>query len=273
MRQSYRERPARRELSERVACVWVQQVSQAAPYEHRTAPNGCAEIACRIGDPHLRALGPRLTAATQTLPPGTVVVGVRLRPGAAPSLLAPACELVDGVFELDALWGRAAHVAADRVAAAPSADAAATILEDELLARSRAAAAPDPAVTEAVRRLQPWRHAGLDHALRDLFLSPRQLRRRFGAALGYGPKTLQRILRFQGFLALAHDEHAPSTLARLAATAGYADQAHLSRECVRLTGLTPSSFLADVRRSCGATHDHAASFAPLRGALLAPRSV
>jgi transcriptional regulator GlxA family with amidase domain len=172
----------------------------------------------------------------RTLPPGTTIVGVRLRPGAAPSLLAPAGELVDRELELDALWGNDAAVVAEQLATAPSADAAATLLENELLTRARSAAAPDPVVAEAVRRLQPWRHAGLEHATRELFLSPRQLRRRFGAALGYGPKTLQRILRFQGFLALANGEHAAATLPRLAAAAGYADQAHLSRECVRLTG-------------------------------------
>ena len=37
----------------------------------------------------------------------------------------------------------------------------------------------------------------------DPGLGARQLRRRFADAVGYGPKTLQRILRFQRFLALA----------------------------------------------------------------------
>jgi AraC-like DNA-binding protein len=52
-------------------------------------------------------------------------------------------------------------------------------------------------------------------------------------------------------------------LARLAADTGYADQAHLTRECVRLTGVTPRVFLAEVERSCRCGHDHEVSFAPL----------
>jgi AraC-like DNA-binding protein len=73
----------------------------------------------------------------------------------------------------------------------------------------------------------------------------RQLLRRFNAAVGYGPKTLDRVLRFQRFLsrapAVANGEEG---LARIAAEVGYADQAHLSRECVRLSGLSPTRLVA-----------------------------
>jgi transcriptional regulator GlxA family with amidase domain len=37
----------------------------------------------------------------------------------------------------------------------------------------------------------------------DLGVSDRQLLRRFQARVGYGPRTLLRVLRFQRFLALA----------------------------------------------------------------------
>jgi methylphosphotriester-DNA--protein-cysteine methyltransferase len=59
---------------------------------------------------------------------------------------------------------------------------------------------------------------------------------------GYEPKVLQRVLRFRTFLSLA--EQSPSTnLARLASDAGYADQPHLTRESLRLSGLTPAALL------------------------------
>ena len=74
----------------------------------------------------------------------------------------------------------------------------------------------------------------------DLGLSERQLRRRFADAVGYGPKTLARVLRFQRFLELARGG---DDLARLAFAAGYADQAHLTRECGRLAGRTPPAQL------------------------------
>jgi AraC-like DNA-binding protein len=73
-------------------------------------------------------------------------------------------------------------------------------------------------------------------------MSERQLRRRFERSVGYGPRTLRRVLRFQRFLAAAQGG---GSLARIAADAGYADQAHLARDCGRLAGLTPSALLAE----------------------------
>ncbi len=72
--------------------------------------------------------------------------------------------------------------------------------------------------------------------------SPRQLHRRFVAAVGYGPKTFQRVLRLQRVLALVARSRRES-LAALAAEAGYADQAHMSRELRALTGQSPSVLL------------------------------
>ena len=74
-------------------------------------------------------------------------------------------------------------------------------------------------------------------------LTERHLRRRFHDAVGYGHKTLQRVLRLRRFLALAESEAGPD-LARVAAEAGYADQPHLTRECAELAGLPPAALLA-----------------------------
>jgi AraC-like DNA-binding protein len=76
-------------------------------------------------------------------------------------------------------------------------------------------------------------------------LGERQLRRRFHAGVGYGPKTLARILRFQRLLALLRDDHpgGPS-LAEAAIGAGYADQAHMTAECTRLSGRSPAALVA-----------------------------
>ena len=78
---------------------------------------------------------------------------------------------------------------------------------------------------------------------REVALGARHLRRRFHDAVGYGPKTLQRVLRLRRFLALAEIAPAPD-LARAAAEAGYADQSHLTRECGELAGLSPAALLA-----------------------------
>ena len=50
---------------------------------------------------------------------------------------------------------------------------------------------------------------GLSVILDRLDVSPRTLRRHCQEAFGYGPKTLDRILRFQRFLGLARRAEAP----------------------------------------------------------------
>jgi AraC-like DNA-binding protein len=90
----------------------------------------------------------------------------------------------------------------------------------------------------------PWiwcRQQDVRDVARDLAISERQLRRRFAAAVGYGPKTLERVLRFGRFVE-AIDRRGGTELAALALDTGYADQAHLTRETVRLTGLSPAAF-------------------------------
>ena len=97
----------------------------------------------------------------------------------------------------------------------------------------------------------------------DVGLSVRQLRRRCHAAAGYGPKTLQRVLRFQRFVRMLDAAAPPPDLASAAALAGYADQAHLTRECAALSGLTPAA-LARVR-------GHSPQAAGASGVLVVPR--
>src|SRR5512141_2623463 len=82
--------------------------------------------------------------------------------------------------------------------------------------------------------------SGVDRLAESLGISERQLRRRFHQCVGYGPKTLDRVLRFRRLVARAGAIAAgESDLARVAADLGYADQAHMTRVCLRLSGLTP----------------------------------
>jgi AraC-like DNA-binding protein len=215
-------------------------------------------------------VGPLTRPLVEVLAPGTTVVGVRLRPGAAPSLLdLPASELVDLAVEADELWGRSAVKLGERVGGATSPTQALAGLQRHIVGRLRDGPGPDPLVSEAVRQLMPWRTADVGSLPSSLSISERQLRRRCQAAIGLAPKVLHRTLRFQGFLALAQEALARGRtptedgVAVLAAEAGYADQPHLTRECLRLTGVTPGTFLRQTELSCGCGHDHAASFVPL----------
>jgi AraC-like DNA-binding protein len=254
--QSYVERPPVAALRGVVRSVWVQRVG-AEPYVQRNLPTGGVELHCVLGAVP-RLVGPLTGPLVECLAPGTTVVGVRFRPGAPLGL--PASELVDVEAGLDELWGTPAVALGESMHEAPTPEAALGALQAFLVRRH---AEPDALMAEAVRRLMPWRAAEVGALSADLSISVSQLRRRCLAAVGLGPKVLQRTLRFQGFLALVQAGGGQrGGLAGLAAAAGYADQAHLARECLRLTGLSPGTFVGDVAGRCACGHDHSASYRP-----------
>jgi AraC-like DNA-binding protein len=177
----------------------------------------------------------RFTERSDTSP--LVAVGVRFHPGAAPGLLRlPAADFVDGHVPLEAVVPRLAGRLEDALEAARTPDQAFAAFNRELLRHLDDLAELDAAVAEATWMLNDPRASVADVSA-SVFLSERQLRRRFSERIGYGPKTLQRVLRFQRFKALA--EQPETDLARAAATAGYSDQAHLTRETRELAGMTP----------------------------------
>lgn len=239
----YCEWPPAADLAAHVACIWNASIGDAGlPYTDRVLPDACVDV---IWD------GARLFIAGPDTGPELLVpyrhrtfVGLRMRPGRAAALLGcPASEVRDERPELAELWGRMrAGVLADRLAAAAGPRGVAAFLERALRGQLAGAPAPDAAVDGLVAalRARASRPSGLVKALAaDIGLTERSLRRRCDTAVGYGPKTLERVLRFRRALALARPG-AGLSLGALAAAAGYADQAHLSRECRRLAGLTPS---------------------------------
>jgi AraC-like DNA-binding protein len=260
-----RERRPAPALARHVTCVWTQTVSsQSTAFTHRKAPNGSVELVCVVGSMP-RIVGPQTGSVDETLVPGATIVGVRLRPAAASSVLGlPTSELVDLVLDADELWGDRGDALQERIAGAGSVQKAAAHLQRSVSERLADATTPDPVVAEGVRRLTYGQRAGVASMASSLFISERQLRRRFEAATGLTPTTLHRILRFQRFLALAWTSERPSGhIGRLAVEAGYTDQAHLHREAVRLEGRSPRAFLSESEQRCGCGHDHAASYAPL----------
>jgi AraC-like DNA-binding protein len=265
--QSYVERPPWPELAGLVSSVWIQRIQpDAALYRQLNIPTGGAELTCRLGTtPSVR--GPSTAPVTDMLAPGTTVIGVRLHPGAAAAMFRiPADALRDTLVDVEALWGAVGRMLADTVNDRPSAEEALAALQDQLLARTRPADAPDRMVTAAVRQIRG--DVPMTAVRERLDISERQLRRRCETAVGLAPKTLHRVLRFQRFVALTQrdlangDRGVRPTIATLAAEVGYADEAHLNRECVRLAGRTPAAFLATAREQCACGHDHAASYAP-----------
>jgi AraC-like DNA-binding protein len=246
---AYREWAPPAALAPWVRRVWELTVPGAGG-PGRVLPDGCMDVVAMGGA--LLVAGPDTGPVPIARRAGETVIGIRFHPGAGPAVLGPrASELRDVRVPLEAVWGRDGRELEERVAAAPSPAAGQAVLQAQLLARLGAAADPDPdpLVAAAVHLLErrPDRVGGLGAALG---LGDRQLRRRFQAAVGYGPKTLARVVRFQRLLELLHSPGGAGgrpSLAAAAADAGYADQAHMTTECARLAGVTPTALLAERR--------------------------
>jgi AraC-like DNA-binding protein len=220
-----------------IACLWSRD-ALPEPRRQPVFPDACVDVVWISGH-RLLVAGPATGPKLSSIPAGAAVMGVRFRVGAAGAALGmPARELLDATVPLEDVWGREGEWIAERVAAPATPALQLTVLANEV--RARLPYELDRIVRAAAVRPEE-RVDRLGHALG---IGERQLRRRFVNAIGYGPKTLQRILRFQRFLALAQGEDESWDLARLALDAGYADQAHLTRECRRLSGFTPTELLA-----------------------------
>ena len=243
---SYPRRMAYRELlrpDPHVACLWIHDAGRSA-HTQRVLPDACVDVVWN--GRRLVVAGPTTGPVLTTLPAGAAAVGVRFRVGAAGAALGlPAAELLDATVPLEDVWGRDGDRIAERVAVGAQPGRAARDARREPSA-SGCEHEPDALV----------RAAATGAGRTALGIGDRQLRRRFADAVGYGPKTLQRVLRFQRFLALAARDAAPD-LAWLALDAGYADQAHLTRECTRLAGLPPAALLA---AGAGPAGDKSVSF-------------
>jgi AraC-like DNA-binding protein len=264
--ESYVERPPLPGLAGVVRTVWIQRTGAVA-YVQRHLPTGGVEIHFPIGG-RPRLIGPLTGPAVEVLAAHTTIVGVRFLPGAAPRLPAGLDDLVDQRLDLAELWRGAVDRLVEAMALAATPERALMVLQAHLLRELRRATPVDPLVGEAIQALMPWHPVSIDALATHLALSVSQLRRRCLHAVGVTPKVLQRTLRFQGFLALAQagvtatGRRGVDGIAGVAVDLGYADQAHLSRECLRLTGLSPRDLLGGDLGRCACGHDHSASYRP-----------
>lgn len=227
----YREVAPPPDLAPYVACTWTRVI--AADAREPIIPDACVDIVV-LGDAAPHVAGPADRAVWLQLRHGMVVHGLRFRPGAARAVLrSDMDELRNQHIDLVDVVGRAAHELAREIDAQQPAHALTSWV------RARLPRAAKDATDVAALLLHT---RSVDEVTATTGWSARRLHRVMSHACGYGPKLVQRILRLQRAIRIAHDG-AP-TLARVAAAADYADQAHMTREFVELTDLPPSEYLA-----------------------------
>ena len=230
------------------------------PRSSLVLPDGCADLIWERGSGAFVA-GPDTGPVPTLLAPGTVFAGVRFRPGAGGGALGlPLSELRDlrvGLADVRRDVARQLPASLEPAAAIRALTAVAGRFAEER--------PPDAALLRACRLLaRPGARA--EDVAAEVGLSGRQFRRRCEAAVGYGPKMLQRVLRFRRFVSLVDtpgwaagwaagqdageyagrlsgEQAGRASLARAAVDSGYADQPHLTRETVRLAGMTPAALV------------------------------
>lgn len=237
-----------------VASFWSFNVDRhAGSVEHWVPPDGCVSLAFRRGSPAAVLVGPWTVPLTPPVVAGDAFFGIRFWPGAAPALLpiVPA-RLRDRVVPAAEIPGLAWSAALAAALWAPPRETA----EVEDATRALVALLPgarplDETIVAAARRVMATGGEVPLAALAEASgLSTRQFRRRFTAAVGLPPKELTRIWRMRrcALAALSASSRDAARWSELAATHGFADQAHLVREFRHLLGLPPTAFARQFAR-------------------------
>jgi AraC-like DNA-binding protein len=258
----YRELKPSPALEPYIRCYWMLEApgSGEAPAQ-RVLPDGCVEIVINLGDqfvrqhsagieerqPRLLLVGPT-TAHMSIAPMGAIrLVGIRFRPGGArPFLDVPPHEVRDAAPALDDVAPALGPALVDRLATAGRGEEACVLDRALGLRLAGAHRMGDRRVLAAVRATYAAAHAvRVDAFIASIGLGARQMERAFRETVGFGPKTLCRLARFQRVVrALESPER--TTWARLAAEHGYADQPHLAREFREFAGTTLTTYLREL---------------------------
>ncbi|MDA0638595.1 helix-turn-helix transcriptional regulator [Nonomuraea sp. MCN248] len=226
-------------LSGRIACLWRHVSEDDRP--QLVVPDGCVDLIWGPSGPFVA--GPDTGPVPTRMERGDTFTGIRFRPGAVGEVFGvPVPELRDQRVPLPVLDVFPALLTAQIATGGDLCGDSPDLMRVLIAAvadRLRRTPPSDPAAPAVAAALARGR--GVREVAWELGLSERQLHRRSVASFGYAPKTLQRIVRFQRALRLARSG---VPLADVAATAGYTDQAHLSHDVKRLSGVTLSRLVA-----------------------------
>jgi AraC-like DNA-binding protein len=172
-------------------------------------------------------------------------IQIGLSPLGARTLLGlPAGELANLDVTASDVLGPCIDTLRDRVRSAATWPERFRIVDAMLAARLREPVLPPPEVVHAWRLLQASGGTVTTAALaREVGWSGRYLSRRFDVEIGLSPKAAARVARFD--LARRRLQDGAASLAALAASCGYYDQAHLTREFSGFAGLPPARWLAE----------------------------
>lgn len=233
--------PPPSDLADWLVCSW-----EAEPHgTTRLTPDGCSDLLCTSAG-HMLICGPEHRGWEFRLPDRVTAVGIRFRAGQVRALFdLDVSTLTNRQVPLASVIGRAA---ADQLGGCTDPSLPLPERRSALLDWFRTWSAdrcPDKMSDRIVQLLLDSPQASQEALAADFGVSPRTLHRRALERFGYGTATLARLLRFQRLIALALTAPQHTSLGALAAEAGYADHAHLVRDCRDISDQPPTAFLAE----------------------------
>ncbi|TWB83042.1 AraC family transcriptional regulator [Nitrospirillum amazonense] len=159
----------------------------------------------------------------------------------------PLTDLVDRVVPLDAVLGPAGTRLGQALAEASDGTGRMAALDDALTRRFAAMPALPGAQAHALALLRDRPDLDIADIARDIGWSAKHFANRVKDALGVGPRTYRRLMRFEALtkrLGTGPPDEGSGGWAGIAIDAGYCDQSHMIREFREFAGLTPGQYLA-----------------------------
>lgn len=201
------------------------------------------------GTPAAFIAGPRLSPLSVTGQGHVACIDIKLSPLGASVLFGPILhELADRTVDLaDVLPGPTSGLLLERVALAP--DWPSRLAHVERFLRE-ASSNPQRVDDRVVRAWSQLCSVGETPRILDVARasgwSHRHFAEQFRRSTGLTPKSAVRLVRVQRTMEALHAETTMS-LAEVAGSCGYADQAHMSRELLQFTGCSPDRFRRNPR--------------------------
>ncbi|MFC5374441.1 helix-turn-helix domain-containing protein [Brevundimonas faecalis] len=193
--------------------------------------------------PRIGLWGPSsATLRSRTDRPMHAFVAVLTFRGAATLARAMEGPIADRRMELDGLLDLEARRGLTRVAEAPDAAERIAVAETWLRAVMGRAGEPNPAETLIDAMLQHRLRGSVAGIARECGVSERALHKRCVRLIGWSPKRVLRIARLQRLLRTLHPSPWLTPGEGDDARLEYADDSHLARDLMDLTGLTISAY-------------------------------
>lgn len=180
------------------------------------------------------------------------MVGARFYPdGVYPFFGVPVGEFNDKIISLNSLLGIRGKEIENRMLDAKTNEQRVRLLHDFLLdqlgkslVRNRSG---HEMVNHAINLLRTNPCLSIEALASQLYVSDRQLERKFSEVVGMTPKLLSRMERFLNVFKIVRSHHVEN-LTALAVEVGYYDQAHFIHEFKNFTGLNPKAYLNERHR-------------------------